>query len=190
MARSTGFVGLFTDGSGKKIRVTFINDETGEQVAVQGASVSDPDTTALANVKVGGTLPNAALNGDCALVVTPRDLPPNAAQETGGVLANLLARISETITVSTISQNPAGILNNQVVAPTVPTPLGSGTMVNGVVVKALVGNSGTIYIGGPGLSSGNGFPLEAGATASMGIPNLSDLLILGNGVDKLAYLGS
>lgn len=50
--------------------------------------------------------------------------------------------------------------NEQIVVA--PNPAASG-----VLVKALTSNTGTIYIGGSGVSSANGFPLEAGDSVTI-----------------------
>jgi hypothetical protein len=103
--------GLFADGPGKRMRTSVITDENGAPVHIPANSVADPDSTAIANVKASGATASSA---DSALVVTLREgvtvnatgltipasvtvgssaLPANAAQETGGNLAAVLAAV-------------------------------------------------------------------------------------------------
>lgn len=60
--------------------------------------------------------------------------------------------------------------------------------ISSIVVRALKGNVGTVYIGGKGVSAANGFPLEPGDSISMDIQGLGLLFgIAVNAKDKLAF---
>ena len=47
--------------------------------------------------------------------------------------------------------------------------------VKGCLAKAGIANSGTVYLGGSGITAADGFPLRAGETLSLTINNLSIL---------------
>ncbi len=60
--------------------------------------------------------------------------------------------------------------------------------IEGVVVKALAANAGTVYITGEG-GAAAGFPLAAGETVSIGIDDLSKIAVfVGTTGDGVAYL--
>jgi hypothetical protein len=80
--------------------------------------------------------------------------------------------VSVAATVAT-SEVPPTTVNHALVTVTT-----SGTRVQfasntakSIVVKALVGNTGTIYVGGSTVAASNGFPLAAGDTVSLDINN-------------------
>jgi hypothetical protein len=50
--------------------------------------------------------------------------------------------------------------------------------IKGCLLKAGISNAGTVWIGGSGTTSSDGFPLKAGETLSLTINNLSILYIL------------
>lgn len=60
---------------------------------------------------------------------------------------------------------------------------------NSVTIKALVGNSGTIYVGGSNVSSSNGFALAAGDTVSFDVSNVGlvyiDSSVNGEGISYI-----
>ena len=67
--------------------------------------------------------------------------------------------------------------------------LGSSTATQSIIVKALAGNTGNIYVGGSGVTSSNGFVLAAGDTVSIDTDNLSDVYIdADNSGEGVSYL--
>jgi hypothetical protein len=50
----------------------------------------------------------------------------------------------------------------------------------GVVIKALTANTGTVYVGGAGVTSANGFPLTAGESISYAATNANLIYIVGS----------
>jgi hypothetical protein len=60
---------------------------------------------------------------------------------------------------------------------------------NGVYVKAMSSNGGTVYVGNSSVSSSTGFELSAGDIVLVQVANLADLYFVGtaNG-DKICYL--
>jgi hypothetical protein len=69
-------------------------------------------------------------------------------------------------------------------------PLSSQALSNSVTVQALPGNSGVVTVGGYGVTAGTGYPLAAGSTITLTAVNTSVINILGNGTDKVAWMGN
>lgn len=55
--------------------------------------------------------------------------------------------------------------------------LAGSTTIKSVTIKALAANTGNVYVGDSGVSSTNGFVLEAGETVSLDINNLTSVYI-------------
>jgi hypothetical protein len=70
--------------------------------------------------------------------------------------------------------------------PSAPT-----SMTNGIVCKALSTNTGTIYIGGSGVSSSNGYALAAGEAISFGPTSTANIYAVDSvTTDVLVCVGS
>jgi hypothetical protein len=72
--------------------------------------------------------------------------------------------------------------------------LPSKALVNGIVLKADVANTGVIYIGAANVTTATGYPLKAGEAISygpIGIANISAIyMICGNTTDVLHFTGN
>jgi len=73
--------------------------------------------------------------------------------------------------------------------------IGSGTLINGVIVKALSGNGADITIGGSAINStttgaGNGYVLSPGEAMSFAVNNLAKIFINGTAGDGISYGGN
>lgn len=55
--------------------------------------------------------------------------------------------------------------------------LAASTTCKSITIKALVGNSGDVYVGSSSVTSANGFVLAAGDTVSLDIDNLADIYL-------------
>ena len=65
------------------------------------------------------------------------------------------------------------------------------SVANGVLIQGLPTNGGTVYVGGYGVTSSNGFPLAAGQIASAAAFDTNCLYVTGANVgDGVAILGS
>lgn len=61
----------------------------------------------------------------------------------------------------------------------------------GIVLKALLTNTGTIFVGGSGTTSGSGYPLTAGESISYAINNTDLIYVIGtNTTDVVAVTGT
>lgn len=76
-------------------------------------------------------------------------------------------------------------------------PIGSGTLLAGVIITASPNNTGVIYIGGEDVNkladgTGTGYPLSPGQSISYSSEvNMSDIYIFGDVVtDFVSYTGS
>lgn len=97
----------------------------------------------------------------------------------------------------TISQ-PVAVSTEPVAGPDVGVTLSDVTavrlsssphlMTNGIVVKALATNVADVWIGGSGVTVGNGFELEPGAALVFTVVNLNTLYVIGaNHTDKVCW---
>jgi hypothetical protein len=85
----------------------------------------------------------------------------------------------------------SAIYSGQQTATTSAAALPSQAFVNGVILKSIVGNTGTIYIGPSTVTTSNGYPLTAGEAISYSIANSSTIYMIGtNATDKLAITGN
>ena len=79
----------------------------------------------------------------------------------------------------------------QQVVTTAPLPLAAHTFNDGVVITALSTNTGTVFVGGAGVSTTSGYPLAPGQSISYGSTNSSLVFIVGqNTSDAVAVTGS
>ncbi len=100
--------------------------------------------------------------------------------------------VSQTGTVTTAEAAPTTVLNGKKTVTTAGTrvTLAGSTACKSVTIKALIANTGTIYVGDSSVASTNGYALLAGEAVSLDIANLStvnlDASVSGEGV---TYLG-
>jgi hypothetical protein len=81
--------------------------------------------------------------------------------------------------VTTTSAAPTTIYNGRKAVTTagVRVSLASSQAIKSVAIKALVGNTGFIYVGDSAVASSNGFQLSAGDTVSLDISNLATIFL-------------
>ena len=114
---------------------------------------------------------------------------------TNGIYSNLLqgnAALSLTNPLFVAPATaPSAIYSGQQTATTSAAALPSQAFVNGVILKSIVGNTGTIYIGPSTVTTSHGYPLTAGEAISYSIANSSTIYMIGtNATDKLAITGN
>lgn len=64
-------------------------------------------------------------------------------------------------------------------------------LLNGVIVQALAGNSGNVYVGATGVTTSNGFQLQPGQATSLAVNNLNVVYVIAaTSGDGVCYLGS
>jgi len=87
--------------------------------------------------------------------------------------------------------NPAAPYAGQQTVTTSPAALPGQALVSGLVVKALSGNAGVVYVGPSGVTAATGYPLAAGEAISFAVQNANSLFVLGvNTTDVVAFAGS
>lgn len=115
-----------------------------------------------------------------------------SANTTRVAIATDANTVQVTGTVTTAEAAPATVLNGKKTVTTAGTrvTLAGSTAAKSVTIKALIGNTGVIYVGDSSVASTNGFALNPGDTISLAIANLStvnlDSSVNGEGV---TYLG-
>lgn len=62
--------------------------------------------------------------------------------------------------------------------------------VGSVALTALSTNSGTVYVGGPGVTTANGYPLGPGDTFSCDFGDASSIYIIGTASDKVRWIAT
>jgi len=87
---------------------------------------------------------------------------------------------------------PGNVVSGQQAASASAAALPGQALVNGISVIALPTNTGTIYIGGAGVTTGTGYPLAPGQAAGFLVSNLNALYIIGAGgsVGSVAWVGN
>lgn len=94
-------------------------------------------------------------------------------------------------TIDTSGVTPAPVVSFQQTAATSAAALQGNTFTNGVVCTAKTSNTGTIYVGGSGVTTAAGYPLSAGQSISYGVGNSNQISIIGtNTTDVLACTGN
>lgn len=87
---------------------------------------------------------------------------------------------------------PESVLHGTTVVTTAATEviLAASQVVKSVSIKAKLANTGKIFVGGAGVSSADGYPLEPGESVSFDISNLAnvwiDSAVSGEGVNYIA----
>ena len=86
----------------------------------------------------------------------------------------------------------AGTIGNNVYTSQVTisgaTVLGSGRIMNGIIIQALSTNAASIYVGAAGVTTSTGFELQAGQATSLAINDLSKVYVTGTQGDKACYI--
>ena len=122
-----------------------------------------------------------------------------AVSATNGVFVNpatgatfpISGSVSIIGAVNTIASNPTSIYATQQVCAITAAALPTLALANGVVVKALKSNAGTVYVGASGVTTSTGYPLVAGESISYAVTNLSAIyLICQNNSDSIAVTGN
>ena len=122
-----------------------------------------------------------------------------AVSATNGVFVNpatgatfpVSGSVSISGIVNTVASNPTSIYATQQVCAITAAALPTQGLANGVVVKALKSNAGTVYVGASGVSTSTGYPLVAGESISYAVTNLSAIyLICQNNSDSIAVTGN
>lgn len=100
--------------------------------------------------------------------------------------------VSEDVIVLTGQMVPQ-VVSGQFIPPSAATYYklsGHVPLAVGVIVKALPGNSGTVYVGGQGTSSINGFPLAKSEVVFVPLSWLDQLTVASaTSGDGIAYIG-
>lgn len=101
---------------------------------------------------------------------------------------------ASSVTVTNFPTNPGGTVVGQskVAVANTAVQLPSNTLVNGVVVKASASNTGTIFVGGSGVTTtddgtGNGYKLAAGEAISFAVTNSNAVYINSSTVGSFVY---
>lgn len=100
-------------------------------------------------------------------------------------------------TVKVVSSNPAAVAAGQKAIAVTGTAVsvGTGTFVNGVVIKSASTNSSNLFIGSNGVAttfngSGSGYVLEPGEAIAYAVADLSSVYINGTAGDFITFTGN
>lgn len=162
------------DNANNRLNV-FIQNTT-LAVTQSGSWVLSAGSAIIGNVRIDQTTPGTT-NG---VVVNSSALPTGAST------------LSEQQTQTALLAIPTTIFNGKTNVTTAGTrvALAGSQVIKSVTIKALVGNTGLIYVGNSSVSSSNGFQLSPGDSISLNLTNLAtiniDSAINGEGV---SYLG-
>jgi len=154
-------------------------------------------------VSVSGTVPVSGTFYPATqpISATALPLPTGAATSANQPALNgdggSLAHVTNFPTTQAVTTPLAAPVTGQVSIATTGTALalGSGALVNGIVIKANTANAATILVGGSGVTNvstgtGNGYPLAPGEAISIASSNLSQVYINGTAADFVSYAGN
>lgn len=168
-------------------RVTIASDSTGVlSVDDNGGSLTVDGTVAVTNAGIT-TIAGAVSGTEMQVDVLTLPVGHNIIDS-----GTVTAVTSITNNVNTVEVAPTTILNGKTVVTTAATrvALAASTACKSVTIKALIGNTGVIYVGNTTVAAANGFVLSAGETVSLDIANLItvniDSSVNGEGV---SYIG-
>lgn len=147
-----------------------------------GTGSSPAANTVNANLKAINTTLGTPMQATGGTVSTT-NLPSTADTSTGPAGAN-------TIRVATATSSGAVVSFRQT-ATASAVVLPTNTLTNGLVCQSLSTNTGTIYLGPTGVTTGTGYALIAGQPISYGIANSNQLFMIGsNTTDVLNCTGN
>jgi hypothetical protein len=87
--------------------------------------------------------------------------------------------------------NTTAVVTGQQTGTTTATALASHALNTGVTISALSSNSGVVYVGPAGITSSTGFPLTAGASVTLNVPNTNLIYVLAaTGSPVVSFIGS
>lgn len=76
-------------------------------------------------------------------------------------------------------------------SPAGPAPAPQRKRITSVVVRALLGNTGSIYVGGPAVTIATGLELAPGEGCSVAVDDLGKIFFVGaNATDGVSFLAS
>lgn len=126
--------------------------------------------------------------------------------------ATFIARLNTLGQKAMVASAPVVIASDQSAIPVTSTPaalpsapvndrksvavtntavqLQSHALTQGVIVQALAGNAGIVYVGDSAVTSANGYELDAGQAAAAAVSNTNALWVNGTAGDGVCYVGS
>lgn len=110
--------------------------------------------------------------------------------DSNGVLRRLLvnslgAPSSEVGTTVVNGKKSVSVTNTAVALSSSSNPVK-----NGIVIRALTANTGTVYIGSSSVTSSNGHELAAGESTSVAISDVNFVYVNGTSGDGVSFLGA
>lgn len=127
------------------------------------AGAIEPEDSAHTNGQYG--IPAWSVRNDANAIFTSNDLDYNPISTDSAGRIKVAPVASFTHGQNTDIDSGA---NEQIVVASNPAS-------NGVLVKAPIANTGTIYIGGSGVTTGNGYPLDPGENITIEIDNANKI---------------
>ena len=83
---------------------------------------------------------------------------------------------------------PSVVYNGQQAATGTAAALSAQILTNSIAIVALSSNTGTVYVGGVGVTTGTGYPLAPGQAIGYTIANANAVYIVGTGT--VAWTGN
>lgn len=143
------------------------------------------DAASLATSTLQGTINTSIGSGNALLGTIDADTSALAACASGSELQ---------VDVVSIAGLPSTVNHGTYALPGTGTAYqlnsGSVAVTEIVQIKAGSGNSGTTYIGGSGVTTGNGYPLAAGDTLSLPVANVNVVYCIGTSSDTVSWIAT
>jgi len=112
------------------------------------------------------------------------------AVSSNGKLAAIMREVLAKLATQTTGNTPVHGQKTIAVTNTAVALTSATTSVkNGIIVQALSGNSTTVHVGGGGVTSSNGFELQAGQATSIATENVSLIFVVGTAGDGVCFIG-
>jgi hypothetical protein len=175
-------------------------------IAVKAASVTDYTTAAsaslTANMNRGYQVPVAGfpqfrvrlagvISGGSVTITTITSSAPDTSIVTVGLDPAQPLPAGTNAIGTVLGPLPTSPITGQQTLATTAAALPANALQNGLIVTALVANTGTVYVGASGVTTTTGYPLSAGQSISFAVASASGISIIGSVAgDKIAFAGN
>lgn len=95
------------------------------------------------------------------------------------------------VVISSDQAVQTSIVSGQATIGTVATQLTSNTLKQGVIIKASNANTGILYLGASGVTTGSGFELSGGETITVPVNNTNILYVIASSANQVvSFIGN
>lgn len=186
----------FKDSSGKATQVQLTSDgylpiEVSAEITGAGLATEAKQDTIIGHLDGVETV-LGTIDTDTGNIATDTS---TIAGDTTSLDSKVTKADTDDVTVTSMVQPtpPTAVRNGQktVAAAGTAEAISGSVAVNGVIVQALAGNAGNVFVGDSSVDSTNGFELQPGQATSVAIDNLNKVYVdAANNDDGVCFIGS